>query len=153
MVISILPYAHTSRVQVRHRIAYILGDIGVLYTSLMGMLLKGSRYDHRIKDTNQKLFRSFATSIRQQIHVTRALLDQSHYEPALRGVFPEKKYLKLLQVLDTMLNMLLQMDMALERVDTPWRLAVVNHSWMERKNMVRRQRSRAWRYSSIGFLF
>ncbi|KAI8335402.1 hypothetical protein BC941DRAFT_69716 [Chlamydoabsidia padenii] len=136
VIISVLPYAHTSRVQVRHRIAYILGDIGVLYSSLMGMLLKGSRYDNHIKDTNQKLFRSFTSSIRQQIHVTRALLDQTHYEPALRGVFPEKKYLKLLQVLDTILNMMLQMEMALERVDNSWRLNVVNHSWVERKNTI-----------------
>ncbi|CAO3591691.1 unnamed protein product [Absidia cylindrospora] len=136
MTISIFPYAHTSRVQVRHRVSYILGDISVLYTSLMGMLLKGSRYDHQIKDTNQKLFRSFANTIRQQIHVTRALLDQSHYEPALRGVFPEKKYLKLLQVMDTMLNLMLQMELALEKVDSPWRLTIVNFSWTERKKMI-----------------
>ncbi|KAI8100188.1 uncharacterized protein BX664DRAFT_253876 [Halteromyces radiatus] len=136
MMISILPYAQTSRVQVRYRVSHIMNDMGVLYASLLGTLLKGSRYEKRIKETNQKLFRVFTNKIRQQIQLTRALLDQSRFEPALRGIFPEKKYLKLLQILDTMLNLMLHMELALEKVDTQWRMEIINQSWIERKNMI-----------------
>ncbi|CAO3646288.1 unnamed protein product [Cunninghamella echinulata] len=136
MIVSIVPYAHTSRVEVRHRISHILVDISALYAAFLGLLLKGSLYEYRIKESNQKLFRIFATNIRQQIKVTRALMDQSRFEPMLRGTFPEKKYLKLLQVLDNILNLMLQMELALHKMDSNWRLNIINQTWAERKNYI-----------------
>ncbi|KAI8059103.1 hypothetical protein BC940DRAFT_314415 [Gongronella butleri] len=136
MLITIFPYAHTSRVEVRHHIARMLGDIGALYASFLGLLLKGSRYEYQLKETNQKLFKTFANSIRQHIKITRALMEQSRFEPTLRGPFPEKQYLKLLQVLDNILNIMLQMELALEKIDTRYRLNIVNVTWTERKDMI-----------------
>jgi hypothetical protein len=142
MIISIIPYAHTSRIKVRQQISYILGDMGALFASVLGVHLKGSCYEHHIKDVNQKLFNKFANTVRCKIQAARALLDESSYEPNLRGVFPEKRYLKLLQVLDTMLNLMLQMELALQKMDHRWRLNVANLLWAERKKMVSVSRSR-----------
>ncbi|ORX53644.1 hypothetical protein DM01DRAFT_1383643 [Hesseltinella vesiculosa] len=136
MLISIFPYAHTSRVEVRHHISKILGDIGALYASFLGLLLKGSRYEYQLRKTNQKLFKTFANSIRQHIKITRTLMEQSRFEPTLRGPFPEKQYLRLLQVLDNILNILLQMELAMEKTDTRYRLNIVNVTWTERKDMI-----------------
>ncbi|CAO3628551.1 unnamed protein product [Cunninghamella blakesleeana] len=136
MLVSIFPYAHTSRVEVRHRISHMLNDIGALYAAFLGLLLKGSLYEYRIKESNQKLFRTFAINIRQQIKITRTLMEQSRFEPLLRGTFPEKKYLKLLQVLDNILNLMLQMEMALHKMNSDWRLSIINETWGERKTMI-----------------
>lgn len=137
MLVSIFPYAHTSRVEVRHRISHTLNDIGALYAAFLGLLLKGSLYEYRIKESNQKLFRTFAINIRRQIKITRKLMEQSRFEPLLRGTFPEKKYLKLLQVLDNILNLMLQMELALHKMNSDWRLSIINETWGERKNMVK----------------
>lgn len=136
MIISVLPYAHTSRIKVRQQISSILGDMGALYASVLGVHLKGSCYEHHINDVNQKLFNKFANTVRHKINAARALLDESSYEPNLRGAFPEKSYLKLLQVLDSMLNLMLQMELALHKMDHRWRLNVANLFWAERKRMV-----------------
>lgn len=134
LVISVFPYPRTGRVELRHRISRTLGDVAALYSSFLALLLKNSRRDENVRKENRKVFRCVAADIRKQIKGALVLLEQSRFEPALRGVFQEHKYLQILQVLENMVNLMIDMEHALERIHEHWRLDLVRNTWKERKN-------------------
>lgn len=134
LVISVFPYPRTGRVELRHRISRTLGDVAALYSSFLALLLKNSRRDENVRKENRKVFRCVAADIRKQIKGELVLLEQSRFEPALRGVFQEHKYLQILQVLENMVNLMIDMEHALERIHEHWRMDLVRHTWKERKN-------------------
>lgn len=136
MLASIFPYPKTGRVILRHRISHTLSEIGALYSSFLALLLKTTPQDENVREENRKLFRSVAASIRRQIQGERVLLEQSRFEPALRGTFPEEKYLHILQVLDNILSLMLQMEFSLDKIPLDWRMMVVEDTWKERKQMI-----------------
>ena len=136
MLISIFPYPHTGRVVLRYRISHTLSELGGLYSSFLTVLLKSGDDDEITQLNNRKLFRSVATSIREQIKGERVLLEQSRFEPALRGIFPEDKYLHILQILDNILSLMLVMEFSLEKTNPHWRAKVVQDTWRERKEMI-----------------
>lgn len=136
MLISIFPYPRTGRVVLRHRISQSLSELGALYSSFLALVLKNEPEDHATRLNNRKLFRSVASSIRRQIEGERVLLDQSRFEPALRGVFPELKYLHILQILDNILSLMLVMEFSLGKTDPQWRSLIVKNTWKERKEMI-----------------
>ncbi|KAJ8663036.1 hypothetical protein O0I10_001213 [Lichtheimia ornata] len=136
LVISVFPYPRTGRVELRHRISRTLGDVAALYSSFLALLLKNSRRDENVRKENRKVFRCVAADIRKQIKGALVLLEQSRFEPALRGVFQEHKYLQILQVLENMVNLMIDMEHALERIHEHWRLDLVRNTWKERKNAI-----------------
>lgn len=136
LIISVFPYPSTGRVELRHRIARTLGDLAALYSSFLALLLKNGRRDEDIRLSNRKVFRTVAAAIRKQIKGERVLLEQSRFEPALRGVFQEDKYVQILQVLENMLNLMIDMEHALERIPERWRVDLVKATWKERKTTV-----------------
>jgi hypothetical protein len=54
----------------------------------------------------------------------------------LRGVFPEDKYVAILQILENILNLMLEMEQALAKIPHEWRMSIVQNTWKERKVMV-----------------
>ncbi|KAG2234483.1 hypothetical protein INT48_004862 [Thamnidium elegans] len=136
LIVSIIPYPRTGRVVLRHRISHTLSEIGALYSSFLALLLKTTPQDERVRNENRKLFRSVASSIRRQIKGERVLLEQSRFEPALRGIFPEDKYLHILQILDNILSLMMQMEFSLDKVPLQWRMMIVADTWKERKAMI-----------------
>lgn len=136
LIISVFPFPRTGRVVLRHRISQTLSELGALYSSFLALLLKNNVDDHNVIDANQKMFRSVAMSIRRQIKGERVLLEQSRFEPALRGIFPEDKYLHILQILDNILSLMLEMEFSMEKIPYAWRMMIVKDTWKERKAMV-----------------
>lgn len=136
VIISIFPFPKTGRVELRHRISRTLGDIGNLYSSFLALLLKNGQCDEKVRLSNRKVFRAVAADIRKQIKGERILLEQSRFEPALRGVFQEHKYVQILQALENCVHLLIDMEHALERIHLAWRMALVRDTWRERKNTV-----------------
>ncbi|KAI9488752.1 hypothetical protein BDB00DRAFT_29073 [Zychaea mexicana] len=136
LVISIFPYPRTGRVELRHRISRTLGDAAALYSSFLALLLKNGYHETEIRMSNRKVFRTVAAEIRKQIKGQRVLLEQSRFEPALRGVFQEHKYIQILQVLDNLVNLMIEMENALERIHESWRIELVRDTWKERKNAI-----------------
>jgi hypothetical protein len=136
LFISVFPFARTGRVVLRHRIAHTLSELGALYSSFLALLLKNEAEEASVRTANRKLFRSVASSIRRQIKGERVLLEQSRFEPALRGVFPEDKYVAILQILENILNLMLEMEQALAKIPHEWRMSIVQNTWKERKVMV-----------------
>lgn len=136
LFISVFPYPRTGRVVLRHRISKTLSELGALYSSFLALLLKNTPEDEHVRLTNRKIFRSVAASIRRQIQGERVLLEQSRFEPALRGVFPEDKYLHILQILDNLLSLMLEMEFSLDKIPLSWRMMIVKDTWKERKAMI-----------------
>ncbi|KAI9275510.1 hypothetical protein BDA99DRAFT_495652 [Phascolomyces articulosus] len=136
VVVSLFPYPRTGRVELRHRISRTLGDAAALYSSFLALLLKNGYHDRAIRMSNRKVFQKVAAGIRKQIKGQRVLLEQSRFEPALRGVFQEDKYIQILQVLDNIVNLMIEMENALERIHERWRIDLVRDTWKERKNAI-----------------
>ena len=122
--------------ELRHRISRTLGDVAALYSSFLALLLKNGYHDQEIRSSNRKVFQRVAVGIRKQIKGQRVLLEQSRFEPALRGVFQEDKYIQILQVIDNIVNLMIEMENALERIPERWRIDLVQNTWKERKNAV-----------------
>lgn len=118
-----------------------MSELGALYSSFLALLLKNNPEDIQVVEANKKMFRSVAASIRRQIKGERVLLEQSRFEPALRGIFPEDKYLHILQILDNILSLMLEMEFAFEKIPYTWRMMIVKDTWKERKAMVNSTRS------------
>ncbi|KAG2217683.1 hypothetical protein INT45_008334 [Circinella minor] len=136
VVVSLFPYPRTGRVELRHRIARTLGDVAALYSSFLALLLKNGYHEREIRTSNRKVFQRVASEIRKQIKGQRVLLEQSRFEPALRGVFQEDKYIQILQVIDNIVNLMIEMENALERIPERWRIELVRSTWKERKNAI-----------------
>ncbi|OBZ83245.1 Uncharacterized protein C57A7.05 [Choanephora cucurbitarum] len=136
LIISIFPFPRTGRVILRRRISQTLGEIGALYSSFLSLLLKNTPETEQLVEDNHKLFDSVAKVIRSQIQGERVLLEQSRFEPALRGVFPEDKYLHILQILENILSLIVEMEFAMGKIPYDWRMAVVKDTWRERKEMI-----------------
>ncbi|KAI8967353.1 hypothetical protein BDF20DRAFT_829762 [Mycotypha africana] len=136
LIISVFPFPRTGRVVLRHRISRTLSELGALYSSFLALLLKSDEASQAAVEANKKMFRSVAVSIRKQIKGERVLLEQSRFEPALRGIFPEDKYLHILQILDNILSLLLEMEYSLEKISHKWRMMIVKSTWKERKRMI-----------------
>ncbi|KAI9486133.1 MAG: hypothetical protein EXX96DRAFT_31773 [Benjaminiella poitrasii] len=136
LILSIFPFPRTGRVILRHRIAQTLNEIGTLYSSFLALVLNTREEDEIGCEANQKLFRSVALSIRQQIKGERVLLEQSRFEPALRGIFPEDKYLHVLQILDNVLSLLSEMEFSFGKIPLQWRMMIIKDTWKERKLMI-----------------
>ncbi|KAI9028195.1 hypothetical protein CLU79DRAFT_697224 [Phycomyces nitens] len=136
MFVSIVPYPRTGRVELRIRVAGTLGEIGALYSSFLALLLKNTQHDRKIQSLNRKIFRSVAATIRKQIKGERILLEQSRFEPSPRGVFQEEKYVQILQVLNNMLNLMIEMESSLEKINIQWRIELVKYTWKERKDLI-----------------
>ena len=136
LVISVFPYPRTGRVELRHRISRTLADAAALYSSFLALLLKNGFHDKQVRASNRKVFQTVAFGICKQIKGQRVLLEQSRFEPALRGVFQESKYIQILQVLENMVNLMIEMETALERIPEKWRMDLVKDTWKERKNAV-----------------
>lgn len=137
MIASIFPFPRTSRVVLRHRISQTLDEIGALYSSFLGIVLKNERGGQLVNKTNRKLFHVVAECIRQQIKGERVLLEQSRFEPALRGIFPEDKYLHILQILENILSLMLEMVFAFDKITPRWRIMILKDTWKERKIQVK----------------
>jgi hypothetical protein len=136
LIISIFPYPRTGRVLLRHRISQTLSDIGVLYSSFLALVLNNTEGDTATRLANRKVFRTFAATIRKQIKGERVLLEQSRFEPSLRGIFPEDKYLHMLQILDNILSLMMEMEYAFNKIPHSWRAMITKDTWKERKTMV-----------------
>lgn len=137
LIISIFPYPRTGRVLLRQRIAQTLNDIVVLYSSFLVLVFKNLEEDAPTRTANRKMFRKFAYTIRRQIKGERVLLEQSRFEPALRGIFPEEKYLYILQVLDNIQNLMVEMEFSYGQLSHSWRAMITKDTWKERKILVR----------------
>ncbi|KAF7721549.1 GDP-mannose transporter into the lumen of the Golgi [Apophysomyces ossiformis] len=135
-IMSVFPFPTTGRVELRRRIANTLGEFGALYSSFLALVLKNSREDEAVRLRNRKIFDVLSQSIRRQIKGARVLLEQSRFEPALRGVFPEDKYLHILQILDNILHIMLAIENAMEKTNARWRAKLVKSTWRERKELV-----------------
>jgi hypothetical protein len=136
LIMSVFPYPRTGRVLLRHRISQTLSEIGVLYSSFLALVLKNAEEDAATRAVNRKIFRTFAATIRRQIKGERVLLEQSRFEPALRGIFPEDKYLHMLQILDNILSLMMQMEYSFGKIPYSWRAMITKDTWKERKTMV-----------------
>ncbi|KAI8097873.1 uncharacterized protein B0P05DRAFT_576782 [Gilbertella persicaria] len=136
LVISIFPYPRTGRVILRRRISQTLSEIGSLYSSFLSLLLKETPDNEAILVENRELFNSVANAIRRQIQGERVLLEQSRFEPALRGIFPEAKYLHILQVLENILSLIIEMEFSMEKIPYEWRMMITRETWKERKEMI-----------------
>ncbi|KAI8339322.1 hypothetical protein BD560DRAFT_412681 [Blakeslea trispora] len=136
LIISIFPFPRTGRVILRRRISQTLSEIGALYSSFLSLLLKSTPETQQLLEDNHELFDSVAKVIRYQIQGERVLLEQSRFEPALRGVFPEEKYLHILQILENILSLVVEMEFAMGKIPYEWRMAVVKDTWKERKEMI-----------------
>lgn len=137
LIFSVFPLPRTGRVELRHRIARTLGDLAALYSSFLALLLKNAQRDPNVSVSNRKVFRAVAAAILKQIKGQRVLLEQSRFEPALRGIFPEDKYVHILQTLENMVCLMIDMEYALECIPERWRMQLVQNTWKERKTAVR----------------
>ncbi|KAI9272494.1 hypothetical protein BY458DRAFT_455541 [Sporodiniella umbellata] len=136
LIISIFPYPKTGRVELRHRISSTIGELGSLYSTFLALLVRDTPEDPIHRRADRKLFQSVATKIRQQIKGERVLLEQSRFEPTLRGVFPEDKYLQLIQLLENISGLLIGMEFVVQKISFEWRMMVVQDTWKARKQMI-----------------
>lgn len=136
LIISIFPYPKTGRVELRHRISKTISELGALYSTFLALLVRDTPEDPDERRADRKLFQAVATGIRQQIKGERVLLEQSRFEPTLRGTFPESKYVHLLQVLENILSLVIGMEFVTQNISFEWRMMVVKDTWKARKQMV-----------------
>lgn len=136
LIISIFPYPKTGRVELRHRISKTISELGALYSTFLALLVRDTPEDPIERRADRKLFQAVATGIRQQIKGERVLLEQSRFEPTLRGTFPESKYVHLLQVLENILSLVIGMEFVIQNISFEWRMMVVKDTWKARKQMV-----------------
>ncbi|ORE04238.1 hypothetical protein BCV72DRAFT_251377 [Rhizopus microsporus var. microsporus] len=136
LIISAFPYPRTGRVELRHRISNTISDLGSLYSTFLALLVRDTPEDPETRRADRALFQAIANSIRQQIKGERVLLDQSRFEPTLRGTFPAQKYLYLLQVLDNILGLIIGMEFVIQKISFEWRMMVVKDTWQARKQMI-----------------
>ncbi|CEI94744.1 hypothetical protein RMCBS344292_08949 [Rhizopus microsporus] len=136
LIISTFPYPRTGRVELRHRISNTIGDLGSLYSTFLALLVRDTPEDPETRRADRALFQAIANNIRQQIKGERVLLDQSRFEPTLRGTFPAHRYLYLLQVLDNILGLIIGMEFVIQKISFEWRMMVVKDTWQARKQMI-----------------
>ncbi|KAG1127909.1 hypothetical protein G6F42_006462 [Rhizopus arrhizus] len=136
LIISIFPYPKTGRVELRHRISKTISELGALYSTFLALLVRDTPEDPIERRADRKLFQAVATGIRQQIKGERVLLEQSRFEPTLRGTFPESKYVHLLQVLENILSLVIGMEFVIQNISFEWRMMVVKDTWKARKQMI-----------------
>lgn len=137
LIISIFPYPKTGRVELRHRMSSTIGELGSLYSTFLALLVRDTPEDPINRRNDRKLFQAVATKVHQQIRGERVLLEQSRFEPTLRGTFPESKYIHLLQVLENILSLLIGMEFVIQKISFEWRMMVVRDTWKARKQMVK----------------
>ncbi|KAG0787887.1 hypothetical protein G6F22_007172 [Rhizopus arrhizus] len=136
LIISIFPYPKTGRVELRHRISKTISELGSLYSTFLTLLVRDTPEDKAHRRVDRKLFQKVAFGIRQQIKGERVLLEQSRFEPTLRGVFPEDRYVQLLQVLENILSLVISMEFVVQRIPFEWRMMIVKDTWKARKQMI-----------------
>ncbi|CAO3682173.1 unnamed protein product [Rhizopus stolonifer] len=136
LIISIFPYPKTGRVELRHRMSSTIGELGSLYSTFLALLVRDTPEDLINRRNDRKLFQAVATKVHQQIKGERVLLEQSRFEPTLRGTFPESKYIHLLQVLENILSLLVGMEFVIQKISFEWRMMVVRDTWKARKQMI-----------------
>ncbi|KAI8584645.1 hypothetical protein K450DRAFT_217274 [Umbelopsis ramanniana AG] len=136
-ILSVLPFPKNGRVELRHRMANTISQLGSMYEAFLALLLEDSRHRAQYPALhNRKLFRKLAIGIRKQIVGEQVLFEQSKYEPPLRGKFPKHTYSKMLQILDNMLNLLIEMEYSLEKIDRSWRRGLVHSTWRARRDLL-----------------
>ncbi|KAH8553614.1 hypothetical protein BGW37DRAFT_486400 [Umbelopsis sp. PMI_123] len=136
-IFSILPIPKNGRVELRHRMANTISQLGSMYEAFLALLLEDSRHRAQYPSLhNRKLFRKLAIGIRKQITGENVLFEQSKYEPPLRGKFPKYTYSRMLQILDNMLNLLIEMEYSLEKIDRSWRRGLVHSTWRARRDLL-----------------
>lgn len=139
-ILSVLPIPRNGRVELRHRMANTISQLGSMYEAFLALLLEDSSHRAQYPSLhNRKLFRKLAIGIRKQIRGEQVLFEQSKYEPPLRGKFPKRTYWQMLQILDNMLNLLIEMEYTLEKIDRGWRRGLVHSTWRARRDLVRDQ--------------
>ncbi|KAI8990316.1 hypothetical protein BDB01DRAFT_859003 [Pilobolus umbonatus] len=136
LIISVFPYPYTGRVILRYRVAQTLSEIGALYSTFLALFLRNRLENMSLELVDEKLFKSVSEAIQRQIKGERVLLEQSRFEPALRGVFQEEKYLRILQALENILCLSVQMNAAIKRIPYEWRMMISTPTWRERKEMI-----------------
>lgn len=141
-ILSLLPSPRNGRVELRHRMANTISQLGSMYEAFLALLLEDSSHRAQYPSMhNRKLFRKLAIGIRKQIRGEQVLFEQSKFEPPLRGKFPKHTYFQMLQILDNMLNLLIEMEYTLEKIDRSWRRGLVHSTWRARRDLVSDQES------------
>ncbi|KAK9764644.1 hypothetical protein K7432_007686 [Basidiobolus ranarum] len=118
-----LPFPDTGRVALRRRLAGTVRDISVLYTCLTYVLENWSP-DSSTTESQRKQFEKLALNIYQQIASERILLEHTKYEPPLRGKYPRDKYIRVLEHVENMINMLQTIELSLEKIPQKWRASL-----------------------------
>ncbi|CAH1760745.1 24832_t:CDS:10 [Entrophospora sp. SA101] len=101
-IMTMFPWPHAGRVEVRHRLAHTITDIGVLYSMTVSSLLKETKSNSL---STTKPFRKLVSRINRSIGIARLLLSRTVYEPPLRGNYPEEKYKRMIDIVENMLNL------------------------------------------------
>ncbi|CAG8646705.1 6917_t:CDS:2 [Funneliformis caledonium] len=119
-VMNMIPWPHTGRVEVRHRLARTIADIGVLYSMTVSYLIKGDKYSGNLITT--KPFRKLVTRINRSIAIERLLLSRTVYEPPLRGNYPMEKYAHMIEIVEHMVNLVSGIEYTLHGLNgTEWK--------------------------------
>jgi hypothetical protein len=120
-VMNMIPWPHTGRVEVRHRLARTIADIGVLYSMTVSSLIKGNENSDNLITT--KPFRKLVARINRSIAIERLLLSRTIYEPPLRGNYPMDKYANMINIVEHMVNLVSGMEYILHGLNgTEWRV-------------------------------
>ncbi|PKC69017.1 hypothetical protein RhiirA1_440255 [Rhizophagus irregularis] len=119
-VMNMIPWPHTGRVEVRHRLSRTITDIGVLYSMTVSSLIKGNKNSNNLITT--KTFRKLVARINRSIAIERLLLSRTVYEPPLRGNYPMEKYARMIEIVEHMVNLVSGMEYTLHGLnETEWR--------------------------------
>ncbi|CAG8640474.1 8188_t:CDS:2, partial [Paraglomus occultum] len=117
-IMTVLPWPHTGRVEIRHRLARTISQVGVLYSMTIAFFLKD---DSSPCAHTTKAFRKLLTRIQRSTNTERLLLSRTKYEPPLRGDFPRDLYEEMIDVVEHMTCIIARMAHTLTGLDEEWK--------------------------------
>ncbi|CAG8554208.1 7750_t:CDS:1 [Diversispora eburnea] len=115
-----IPWPHTGRVEVRHRLARTISNLGILYSMTVSSLLKTPHKPVPLITTRS--FRKLVTRINRSIVTERLLLSRTIYEPPLRGYFPMEDYKMMIDIVEHLVNLINGLEYTLHGLNgTEWK--------------------------------
>lgn len=152
-ILMMFPSPQSTRLLVRRTHATCIDQIGRLYAATLSAWLSEERRssaqengatvenldDHlpsAFTQSVQKTARARMLAIWTKLNGTKASILQSSYELSLRGDWPKKEYLHLLETQLSLVQALAQLGQALTRLDPHWRRTLVKQTAFLNPNLV-----------------
>ncbi|KAG0167527.1 hypothetical protein DFQ30_005988 [Apophysomyces sp. BC1015] len=116
VILCMIPYPETGRVELRIRLAKTIREIGQLYGILAAYIASPSG-KAPVSDYRIKAFTKRTSELRRQTADERTLLHLAAFEPPLRGKFPAETYKTIMEAVDNMATLVYCMGYTAIRMD------------------------------------